>query len=254
MLVAKCSRTLACALVVGVTLAFTPALAYGEKLTVGVEDLSYFPHYAVEEEQFIGFGRDLLDAFAQDRGHTFVYRPLPVRRLVSELINNDVDFRYPDNPYWSADVKAGSNITYSDGVVAFIDGVCVKPKRLGLAAENVRTLGIPLHFTPIAWKEYIASGKVTVNTNTSFINLIKQGLNGRVDGVYGNVDVVNYMMREKLREPGGLIFDPMLPHTEGKYHLSTVNRPDILEDFNVWLSESQPLLHQLKTKYDLVAR
>ena len=51
-----------------------------ETFTVGVELQPYMPYSDVQDGQYLGYGRDLLDAFAAHQGHVFVYRPLPVRR------------------------------------------------------------------------------------------------------------------------------------------------------------------------------
>ena len=48
--------------------------------TVPAELQPYLPYSNVQDGQYLGYGRDLLDAFAAHQGHEFIYQPLPVRR------------------------------------------------------------------------------------------------------------------------------------------------------------------------------
>jgi len=69
----KCFALLLCLFVL-------PALAQ-EEIHVGVELQPYQPYSDVENGEYRGYARDLLDAFAAEHGYRFVYMPLPVRRL-----------------------------------------------------------------------------------------------------------------------------------------------------------------------------
>ncbi len=38
---------------------------------IGVDDISYFPMYGLENGRYSGFAREVLDAFALEYGYTF---------------------------------------------------------------------------------------------------------------------------------------------------------------------------------------
>ena len=68
----KCFALLLCLLALPV--------AAQEDIRVGVELQPYQPYSDVENGEYRGYARDLLDAFAAEYGYRFVYMPLPVRR------------------------------------------------------------------------------------------------------------------------------------------------------------------------------
>lgn len=233
-------------LIAALLAAATPAMA--EELTVGVENLQYLPHYTVENGEYAGFGRAVLDAFAADTGHTLVYEPLPVNRLFKGLVEGKVDLKYPDNSYWSTDLKDGKNVVYSEPVVTYVDGVNVLPERVGQGAENIETLGLVTGFTAWAWKDRIDSGASRRSENADFEALVKQTLAGRVDGAYANTAVVAYQL-DRMGQDGALVFDADLPHTRDTYHLSTTTHPEVIEEFNAWMAANPEKLAELKAEY-----
>lgn len=216
---------------------------------VGVENIDYLPHYTVENGEYKGFARALLDAYAKDRGHVFEYRPIPIARLFREFVEGNVDFKYPDHPNWSQEIKIGKAIVYSDPVVAYIDGVSVVPAKLGQPQEKIRTLGTIYGFTAWDWLDQIKAGRVRLEENPHFEGLVKQALWGRVDGVYANVSGVAYQLDQVLKQPGGLVFDPSLPYSRSSYLLSTIKHPEIIADFNAWMKENAARISQMKIDY-----
>lgn len=238
---------------VSVMLFLGVASLQAEHYVVGVENTQYFPHYTSENGEYTGFARDLLDAFAKDKGHTIDYEIVPVRRLFSLFLKGAVDLKYPDNPYWSADAKKDKNVAYSDPVVNYIDGVMVLPKNKGKGKGGIGKLGTVMGFTAFELLDDIKSGAVKINENKSFTALLKQTIAGRVDGAYANVAVANYHLREILKQPGALVFDPEIPHTRDAYRLSTIKHSALIEEFNAWMKENQPNIQAIKDKYAVEA-
>jgi len=224
-----------------------PAVA--ATFVVGVENIDYLPHYTVENGEYKGFARAVLDAYAKDRGHVFEYRPIPIARLFREFVEGHVDFKYPDHPNWSQDIKIGKAIVYSDPVVAYIDGVSVRPDKLGQPPDKIHTLGTIYGFTAWDWLDQIKAGSVRLEGNPHFEGLVKQGMWGRVDGVYANVSGVVYQLDKVLKQPGALVFDPSLPHSRSSYLLSTIKHPEIIADFNQWLKNNAARVAQMKVDY-----
>ena len=220
------------ALVAGASLSAT---ANAETIVVGVEDIQYLPHYTWENGEYSGFGRAFFDAWAEANGHTLEFRGMSINRLMRAVVEKEIDLKYPDNAYWAADLKEGKGVVYSEPVTSYIDGVSVLPDRKGKGADAIKTLGTVVGFTAWDWLDRINSGAVTLSENGDFTALVKQGLRGRVDGVYGNVANVNYVLNNGLSQPGALVFDESLPHTASNYHVSSAKRPDLVQSINAFI-------------------
>ena len=218
------------------------AAAEPMEYVIGVEDLYYRPYYYIEDGQYQGIARDILDAFAKDRGIVFKYRDLPINRLYKSFLDGSLDFKFPDNPYWKPELKEKLRILYSAPVVEFIDGVMVKPENLGRGVEHLKDLGIVLGFTPWSYQDLINSGQIRVHENGSFSGLLGQVIQGRIDGAYFNPVVARYQLENVLKQPGALVFDRDLPHIESAYTLSTLKHQDLIREFNEFLARNPYLL------------
>lgn len=229
--------------------ATVPACADQRELVVGVEELDYFPSYAVRGGSYVGAARDIFDAFAQARGYTLVYRPLPIKRLYAELLSGGIDLKFPDNPQWAPEVKQGALVHYSRPVITYVDGVMVRPERVGGHGGAVRTLGTVSGFTPFAWLDRIRAGTVVVKENPRMDLLLRQVMLDRMDGAYTSVAVANHTLDVELGMPGALVFDSSLPHSRDSYRLSSLNRPETVAEFDAWMAANQDLVEAIKQRY-----
>lgn len=236
------------AMLVLVAMAGTAAAAERE-LVVGVEEVEYYPVYAVRDGEFVGAAREIIDSFAKDRGYRATYRPLPVKRLFAEFLSGGFDLKFPDNPYWAAELKQGRKVTYSKPVVAYVDGVMVRPGNHGRGVDAVRTLGTVSGFTPFAWIDRIKSGQATLKENPRMELLLRQSVVGLVDGAYASVAVANHVLAGTLNMPGALIFDPGLPHSRDYYMASTTTRPELVAEFDAWLAANAARVKMIKDRY-----
>lgn len=218
---------------------------------VGVESLQYYPLHGIDRNnEYAGFAREVLDAFARRHGYTFRYVPLPINRLYAALLKErTVDFKYPDNPKWREEWRTGATISYSDVVVTTEEGAMVLPQRRGRPLAELKTLGTALGFTPWPYQDAIERKAITVTTHSSFDGLLRLALAGHIDAVYVNVDVANHMLDEQLQAPGGLRFDPGLPHARSDFRLSTVRYPDVVQQFSRFLQQERNWLQQLRSRY-----
>ena len=121
-----------------VNLAQAQPKAKPKVLVIGVEDLIYYPHYQYKGGDFGGFGRAVLDEFARAKGYQFSYKPYAANDLFNALISRQIDFKYPDNPYWQHQHKEGVRIAYSDPVTPYIDGVSLLNQNLNKGIDNHR--------------------------------------------------------------------------------------------------------------------
>lgn len=228
--------------------ALSPAAAGPRDLVVGVEELDYFPAYSVQDGEYRGAAREILDAFAKDRGYVLIYRPLPIKRLFAELLSGGVDLKFPDNAFWAGDIKKGHEVVYSKPLIRYIDGVLVTPDNVGRGADGVRTLGTVSGFTPFAWMDRIKDGRVQVKENPRMDLLLRQAMLGRFDGVYASVAVAHYTLERQLGNPGALVFDPRLPHSRDAYALSSLRRPEVVAEFDAWMTANAALIQDIKDR------
>jgi polar amino acid transport system substrate-binding protein len=224
--------------------------------TVGVEQLQYYPlHSTANGNQFSGFAREVLDAFARQQGYSFRYIPLPINRLYTSFLKTkSVDFKYPDNPKWQDALRRSHSITYSSALVTSDEGALVLPENKGRPLAQIKSLGTVLGFTPWPYRTAIDSKAIAVSHAGGFGGLFRHALAGHIDAVYVNVDVANYLLTEELGTPGGLVFDPGLPYARSDFCLSTLQHPRVVEEFDRFLKREQALLQTLREKYKIEER
>ena len=236
---------------VSLFLSATHASTEKKYFTIGVEQQLYYPHYHYENGEFSGYARELLDTYAQHKGYIFRYIALPVNDLFKALVAREIDFKYPDNPYWQHVVKEGVRIAYSNPVTPYIDGVTVTPSNTNKGLKSLQRLGTLEGFTPLNYEYYIKSGRIKLIEMRSTTELIKAALIGDIDGVYANVDVISHQASKKFPDSEGLVFDRSLPYTAQSYMLSTAKNPQLLKEFNHFLLLKARLIKDLKQKYKI---
>ncbi len=249
----KKTKELFCLAATGVIIASSQALAETKTYTVGVEGHHYYPYYKVGEDgEYGGFARAVLDAFAEDYGCKFNYKPLPVKRLFSSFVKGELDFKFPDNAYWSADLKEGLDVHYSEGVVSYIDGVMDLPENKGKGLGELKVLGTVLGFTAWGYGDLIEEKKVRLTQNNKLSQLLKQTMVDRVDGAYASIAVANYVLKNELNKDDALVFDPDLPHSKGHYRLSSLKEGGMIKAFNLFLIENKEKVDAIKKQFDLM--
>ncbi len=145
-------------------------------------------------------------------------------------------------------MRKAVTVHYSRPVMPYIDGVLVLPENKGRALKDFKVLGTMTGFTPWNYLDLIKDKRVTLFENDGFISLLKQVTLGRVDGAYVNIEVARYQLREVLRQPDALVFDPGLPHTKDYYYLSSVKHPAIIKEFNEFLVKEPQVYEQIRKK------
>lgn len=227
--------------------AVSPAQA--EAFRVGVELQPYLPYFTVQEGEYRGYARELLDAFAASQGHQFHYVALPVKRLLSNFLAGDLDFKFPDNPQWKTAQKQGHKIHYSQPVLPYTDGVLVLPRHLGQGQQRIKVLGTQLGFTPSPYLLAIESGAMSLTQSNRIDSLLRMAISGRVDAVYLNPLVARHALLAAKLPSTALVFDPELAHVDDHYYLSSLRHPEVIAAFDAFLREQPALLHRLKGKY-----
>ncbi len=230
---------------------FGSAGVLAQTYRIGVEQQSYAPFFSIQDGQYQGYARELLDAFAASRGDRFVYVALPVKRLLSDFLAGKLDFKYPDHPQWRLAQKQGHRLYYSAATAPYRDGVLVPPARLGQGKERIRVLGTLRGFTPWPYLDDIASKRMSLIEANHIDSLLKMALAGRVDAVYLNPLVARDALRAEGLPSDALVLDPALAHVDGHYLLSSQLHPEVIAAFDAFLRAQPALLQRLRHKYAL---
>ncbi len=215
---------------------------------VGVESIDYYPHYAFENGELVGFARRLFDAFAEWKGIEFRYKAYPVKRLDLAFLNKDfIDFRYPANPKWDEKYQFSGELYYSHPIVAYTDGAVVLDGNKGRGIAAIDRLGTIRGFNPFPYLGFIKEGRMDVVEVSTFESLLEMVRMQRVDAAYINVEIAQYLIGYGATDATRpLIYDPALPHTNDHYHLSTRKFPGLLADFNRFLETEKSRVDDLK--------
>ncbi|WFS62700.1 hypothetical protein LF599_00660 [Pseudodesulfovibrio thermohalotolerans] len=228
-----------------------PALAERPCLTVGVERIDYPPYGSFRQGGYEGFARDLLDSFGIEHGYTMVYVALPVKRLYQEFLDTrTLDLKFPDCEEWNRSKRKGIKIFYSVPVCEYTDGILVKPENLGKGMEAIKTLGVIAGLKPWLLVPPVDKDAMKVSENVSVSGLLGKGIRDRVDGVYTNLMVASHLLEERGYKDK-LVFDPDLPHATGHYHLSTIDHPLILREFDEFMKTRTELVDSIRRKHGI---
>lgn len=220
-------------------------------IVIGVEQFDDSPLLNGSNGQYSGFAREVFDLFGRRRGYVIQYRGLPIPELYKAFfVEQSVDLKFPDNPVWMTPLRKSKRVYYSNGVVDFVDGVMVKPGRVGTSLDVLQRLGTIRGFDVGAYYERVQDGKIRLVQNDEVKGLLEAGLSGRLDGVYLDV-AIGAARLKAMGRAGALVFDPALPHNAGSYLVSSVKRPELVREFNDFLQKDKPAIDALKRKYGM---
>ena len=225
--------------------------AWAKSYSVGVEPFHSPPYFDGSGEEYKGFARDLLDKFAKDAGIEFRYSAEQIPVLNKHLVQERIDFKFPDNHKWAPSIKKDKKIIYSNVVTPYIDGSFSLKTKDNAQLVEVKRLGSIAGYTPRGYMEGITSGKIFYTENGSVNVLIHQLLDGKIDTLYANVMTVIEELRTNFppQDSSRIFWNEDLPYVEGSFHLSTVLHPEIVNDFNQWMVDNKEWIDQLKQKY-----
>lgn len=227
--------------------------AQAETLRVGIESHDYMPYFRAQPGQPVeGYAVEMLQRFAAEQNLTLELLPRPLNRLHHDLLNTEnLDMIFPDNPQWSRELKGDRRLHYSHAAINVVDASLVLHERLGSGPAAVKRLGTVRGFTPQAWQAELESGDVQLLETNDIAGLIRMALRGRIDALYANPEVVRVQLR-KLGEPAErLVADPALPFARTSFHLSTLNKPEMLHRFNRFLEQHAGEFAALRQQYGL---
>lgn len=227
----------------------TSLKANSEEFVIGVEDIPYYPLYDFANNK-PSFTSELLEEFGRQYGHTFKFLPLPIKRFERWLIENEIDFKYPDNVRWFSDRSIHKQLTFSDSTLELVAGTLTRANS-DMSEQDFKVLGTVLGFYPSMWIEQIKQGKVILFEHPSAMVLVRQVLEGQIDGINLDLSVVNYYLT-KLKRPGEIKINMNFERQIYSYQLSTIKHKKVIKQFNQFLANNQTFIQSLKDKFAII--
>lgn len=225
-------------------------MAHADNFTIGVEATNYQPMYNGKDGNYSGYARELMDAFGAKYGHQFTYKPLPVARLYDEFfVKKSLDFKFPDNAKWNAEIRKGLKVSYSKPLVSVTEGLLVAPSKKGQPIDLVKKIATLRGFTLHPYLDLIKANKIAVSEVNSTEAAISMTSRGRVDGAYLSVISANYIAGEIMKQPGAVVFDEKLPSITSEFSLSSIAYPQLVNQLDEFLTEEKRTVQKLKAKY-----
>lgn len=232
------------------TSTISSSLASADTYIVGAQDIEYYPYYNFSSAHEKGLGWAILEAFSKQSGHRFVYLSMPVKRLQIEMKKGNVDFVFPDNPRWSAEINHSINKVYSEPLAETFAVTLVKTANRGKGITHVTQLATPNGFSPVKWKRQIRNGAVKVTSVNSVYDGLRRLQNNEVDAL----DVEYYAAKNVTRrfpQIGPFTTDLTLPHNVVSFSLSTLKHREIIAELNAFLLSESDSINEIKAKYGI---
>jgi len=221
-----------------------------QEFIIGVEDVSYYPLFEFKSNRNT-HSKELLDTFAAAKGYKFTYLPLPIKRFDKWLVEDKIDFKYPDNLRWYADDLITKNLTFSKSSVWLIAGTSVLKSSLKKNKSELKSVGTLLGFYPTTWIDEINSGQVRLYEDVSTKLLVQQLITGHIDSIDIEPSVINYYLKELDKPSDTIVIDKRYEYDIYGFHFSTIKHPNIIKEFNEFLSNNKALLELLNEKYKI---
>ena len=220
-------------------------------VTVGIEELAYYPHYDFTQGQKRGFIFDFLSLFEQHSSYQFVYVPMPIKRLKYQFFDKqEIDVLYPFNPKWSEPIGAQAELIFSPPIVGILGGTMVLSQNLGKGLEAFRHLAVPRGFTPIEWYKLRDKKQIRIVEVADSLDALKMVIKQRVDGADIEYNVAKHLMRRhKLK--AALSLDPQLPFSAVSFHLVTIKQSKLMAELNAFMEQHQSAIKKLKRQFKL---
>lgn len=218
--------------------------AQAKPLVIGIEANNHPPLYWKEGDKYHGLYPELLDDFANEYGHSIVYRSYPVKGLFQALVDKEIDFKFPDKVTWMPVLKKDKKIHYSAPIFQLVEGVMVKPNNLSKEIKLLSSINVSdmSHLFDI--------NKVTKIHSPSLETAVLLALKSRTDGVYANIQSVQHILKTQLNQLDSLVFDDSQPHSVRRYYMSTIQHSKILLQFNQYVIDNNEQVKLVKPEYN----
>lgn len=223
-----------------------------KEFIIGVEDLSYYPLYdfSASSTSNPSFTRDLLTTFFDRKNYQYHFIALPIKRFDKWFVEQEIDFKFPDNFRWKKDEDDKLKIIFSEPVLQLMAGSYVLKSKPLASRNEIKKLGTILGFTPTLWFDKLEKNELTLTEEYSPFGVVKHLIYGNVDATNIDLNVINYNLK-LLDKKNEVVLNTLIKHEVFTYHLSSINYPEIIKEFNIFLKENPSLVQQLKDKHGI---
>ena len=239
-------------------LALNGAEANGKSqaLKLGVEITNYSPYFYLDQEQhYQGAAREIFDLFTTQINQPVKYIPMPVPRLFNEFVKGSVDLKFPDNPLWSASLKADVKVFYSHSVLTARESLMVMidgdgkntQKILDIKIQHVGTI---LGFSVPGISDELANKEFDKIETKKVEQLIHMLATGRIQAMYFNESVAEEISKG-LYPDKRLIPHPKYPAFNYGYKLSSIKYPELIAQFDKFLISHSEQVADIRNRYGL---
>jgi polar amino acid transport system substrate-binding protein len=220
------------------------ALAEQRKVyVVGVEDYPRYPFQYVIDGEYKGKFREILDKFAKEKNISFKYKPLKIKNLYEELYSGEIDFKFPDNPVWRSPEKRQYEIFYSDIFTNYIDGIFVRKENIKKSFNQLNRFGVVDDIILWSISNRANHGTAELIYGQSCAELISKLKDNYIDAIFCNYDVMIYLLKNS-RLKYEIRFNTDLPLIDNYIHLSTIKYPEVIKEFNLWVSKNREMIER----------
>ena len=228
------------------------AAAKQKRFVIGVEEVSYYPLYdfSAADTDRPSFSKELLVRFFEHYNYQYDFLVLPIKRFNEWYVEQEVDFKFPDSARWHASDKTKLNITFSKPVIELMSGSYMLKSQAKTQRQQVKTLSTILGFYPSLWFKEIANGSIRIVEQPSPMSVVKHVLYGEDVATNINGNVIRHNLA-RLNKSGALVLNRTIDHELYAYHMSSINYPEIIAQFNDFLTLKPKLISELKAKYNI---
>lgn len=219
---------------------------------VGVESVSYYPLFDFSEHNTSkpSFTREVLSTFFEQHHYQYKFIALPIKRFDKWYIEQEIDFKFPDNKRWRASQNFELNITFSEPVIKLIAGTYVLNSNQSNSRDQIKKLGTVLGFYPTLWLDKIKTNQVKLIEDPLPFSIVKHLVYGNVDAINIDVNVIRHNLT-LMGKKNQVVLNKNIKYQEFAYYLSSIKYPEVIQEFNSFLKKNKKFIQQLKIKYGI---
>lgn len=228
-------------------------LSYTQEFIIGVEEVSYYPlfDFSATDTSKPSFSRDILKEFFEQHNYSYRFMALPIKRFNKWYEDKGIDFKFPDNVRWQNYKNNKTNIIFSRSVIKLMAGSYVLESNATYKRNDIKKLGTIFGFVPTLWLDKVEGKELElIEENTPF-SIIKHILHGNIDATNIDANVIRHNLK-LVEKPKAIVLNTNIYHEVFSYHLSSIEHPEIIKQFDTFIQNNPELIQQIKKKHDII--
>ncbi|XOV79753.1 MAG: hypothetical protein ACFHVJ_02065 [Aestuariibacter sp.] len=219
------------------------------KVTLGVQNIAYYPHYDYTDERQDSLLEWLLLQIEQDTELEFEVRSLPIKRLDHAFFEaREIDLIFPVNPRWYPGIE---HLEYSAPIVNIIGGTMVKPEKANMVLDEFKVLVVPFGFKPIEWFKIKDKNSFRIFEVADAKKSLNMVLSGRADGADIEYNVAQYLLA-RMGKTKKLKLAHHLPLSKVSFHIAGIKDSPSIEAISQWIMENTAHIKAYKKALNLI--